>query len=318
MFIKLMLVSFHGIMQVFVIGILGYIIIAGFARNASLLDYLTRIVVRVSLPCLVVSNMLTNFSPGAVEFWWIFPLLAVAVNVAGALLAGGYVLIDRSVVNRGEFMALVAFQNGIFLPLAFAPVLFGPDELPGFLTVLFLYNLLSIPAFFILAVWMINATAGIGFGIRNFFSPPIVATLASFLMVVTGQSHLVPGWVLQPVGMIGSLTGPLSMMFVGGIIVTNITRVRAGDWMEPFKVMGLKCFIVPLAATLLVYIFRPNQYVALFMIMQSAMPSALLTALVAPDRGVSQKTIAGAILATHLASIITIPLFMGIYGTMYG
>ncbi len=318
MFLKLMLASFHGIMEVFVIGILGYIVISGFRQSSSLLDYLTKIVIRISLPCLIFSNMVTRFNPGEIELWWIFPLLAVAVNIAGALLAGGYVLIDRNVNFRGEFLALVAFQNGIFLPLAFAPVLFDADKLPLFLNLLFLYNFLSIPTFFILGVWLVNSTAGIGFRIKDLFSPPIVATVFSSILVFSGLSNNVPEWILRPVGALGALTTPLSMLFIGGIIVTYLPKARPDDWMEPVKITMLKNFILPLIAVVIVFVFRPPKYVALFIIMQSVMPSALLTALIAPDRGINQKTIAGAILLTYIVSILTIPIFMGIYGALYG
>ena len=318
MFFELMLASFHGIMEVFVIGILGYIVVAGFKQSSSFLDYLTKIVIRVSLPCLVFSNMVRNFNPREVKYWWVFPLLAVAINFTGALLAGGYVLIDRTVRFRGNFMALVAFQNGIFFPLAFAPVLFGPDKLPVFLNLLFLFNLLSIPLFFIMGVWMVNSAAGIGFRVKDVFSPPIVATVLSFIFVLIGWSNSVPEWVLRPLGTIGSLTTPLSMIFIGGTIVTNFPKARPRDWIEPIKITVLKCFVLPLIASILVFVFKPSEYVALFMILHSVIPSAILIALITPAESSNQRTIAGAILLTYTVSIITIPLFMGIYGALYG
>ena len=48
------------------------------------------------------------------------------------------------------------------------------------------------------------------------------------------------------------------------------------------------------------------------------MPSALLIALIAPDDGFNHKMIAGALLLTYIVSILTIPLFMGFYGALYG
>lgn len=318
MFFKLMLASFHGIMEIFFIGILGYIAIAGFKQSSSFLDYLTKIVIRISLPCLIFSNMVGNFNPGKVKYWWVFPLVAVAINVSGALLAGAYVLIDRTVKFRGDFMALVAFQNGVFFPLAFAPALFGPDKLPVFLNLLFLFNILSIPTFFIMGVWMVNSAAGIGFRVKDAFSPPIVATFLSLIFVFSGWSNSVPEWVLRPLGTIGSLTAPLSMFFIGGIIVINLPKAKPEDWMEPIKITGLKCFVLPLIASILVFVFRPSEYVALFMILHSAIPSAILIALIAPAESVNQRTIAGTILLTYLASIVTLPLFMGIYGALYG
>ena len=80
----------------------------------------------------------------------------------------------------------------------------------------------------------------------------------------------------------------------------------------------MKCFAFPLAVSSLVLIFRPPEFVALLLILQSVMPSAILIALVAPKESVSQKSIAGAILLTSLISILSIPLFMGIYGALYG
>ena len=145
-------ISFHGIMEVLIIGIGGYYLIAGLRKGSSAMDFLSNLVIRLTLPCLVFSNLATNFAPKDIENWWAFPLLAVTINVAGALIARGYVSIDRTVRNRGEFTALVAFQNGTFLPLAFGSVLFGPDRLPHFLNVFFLYSFLQVPTFFTLAV----------------------------------------------------------------------------------------------------------------------------------------------------------------------
>jgi malate permease and related proteins len=317
-FFRLMFASFHGIIEVFFIGILGYIIVAGLKPGSSFLDYITKIVIRISLPCLIISNMMTKFNPGEMGYWWVFPIVAVGINLAGALIARVYLVFDRSVKFRGEFMALVAFQNGIFLPLAFGPVLFGPDKLPTYLNVLFLYNLLSIPAFFTLAVWMINTSTGTGFKLKDAFSPPIVATVISCIFVFTGLSGFVPDWVLRPLESLGSLTGPLSTLFIGGIIVINLSKAKSLDWLEPIKVAGLKCIVLPCITAILVFVFRPPEFVALFMILESVMPSALMIALVTPNDSPSQKSIAGAILITSLVSILTIPLFMGIYGALYG
>ena len=80
----------------------------------------------------------------------------------------------------------------------------------------------------------------------------------------------------------------------------------------------LKCFIFPLLACLFVYIIKPPEYVGFLIILESVMPSALLIALIAPDDGVNHRIIAGAILLTYTASILSIPLFIGVYGVLYG
>jgi predicted permease len=309
--------AFYGIMEVFIIGIVGYLVIAGFSRSPAFLDFLTKIVIRITLPCLVFSTMTQRFNPSHAEYWWVFPLLSIAITSVGALLSRVYMAFDRSIKYRGEFMALVSFQNGIFLPLAFAPVLFDSEQLPQFLNLLFLFNLLNIPTFFSLGVWMVNSSAGIGFRLKDALSPPIVTTLVSFILAFTGCSHHVPVWILKPAEMLGALTAPLSMLFVGGIIILNLPKTGTKDWAEPIKITILKCLVLPLIATGLVLVLKPSVSIALFLILQSVMPSASLIALVAPPEGNSQKIIAGALLLTSILSIITIPLFMGIYGVLY-
>ncbi|MFC1693155.1 AEC family transporter [Candidatus Latescibacterota bacterium] len=318
MFFKLMFISFRGISSVFLFGVAGYLIIAGCKPDPRFMDFIAKLLKRVALPCLMFSTMVTRFRIEDVELWWIYPLVAVAINLSGVILAYGYMGIDRSVTFRGEFKVLVAFQNGIFLPLAFAPALFDPQTLPYFLTLLFLFNLLSIPTFFILAVWMVNASEGIRFRIRDFFSPPVAATVLGFIIAAAGWGSLMPEFLMKPMASIGSLATPLSMLLVGGIIVINLPKAKPGDWREPVKISFLKCFIFPLLACVFVYIVRPPEYLGLLIILESAMPSAMLIALIASDDPGKQRVIAGAILLTSLICILTIPFFMGIYGALYG
>lgn len=312
-----MLVSFHGIMEVLVLGILGYMVIAGFRSGTNFMDFLTRLIMRFTLPALVFYNLVTRFNPGEIEFWWAFPLIAVAGNVAGALFAWGYVAMDRSVHNRGEFIALVAFQNALFLPLAFAPVLFGPDRLPDFMNLMFLYNFLSVPTFFTLAVWLVSTQKSFRERIVGVINPPNVATVLGLIFALTGWGGYIPEWIMRPMGTFGSVTTPLATIFVGGIIITNIPKARAGDWSEPVKITILKCLAFPALGALLVWFTHPPEWIALFIIMQSALPSAIMIALITPPNESRQRTVAAGIVLTALASIITVPFFMGIFGALY-
>ncbi len=317
MFFQLMLVSFHGIMEVLIIGIGGYLIIAGLKSNVGYMEFLTRLVIRFTLPALVFHNLATKFNPGDIDFWWAFPLIAVLGNVAGAILGWVWASADRTIRNRGEFIALVAFQNAIFLPLAIAPVLFGPDRLPTFLNLIFLYNFLSVPTFFTLAVWLVNSHANFVDRIRGVINPPNVATVLGLLFALTGWGAAIPEWILRPMDAFGSLTTPLSTLLVGGIIITNLPKAKAGDWSEPIKATALKCLIFPILNVLLVWFTRPPEWVALFIILESVMPSALLIALITPPDEAKQRVVAAGILLTSLVSILTVPIFMGIFGALY-
>jgi predicted permease len=115
----------------------------------------------------------------------------------------------------------------------------------------------------------------------------------------------------------GSLTTPLSTLLVGGIIVTNLPKARPEDWNETLKVTVLKCLVFPILNVLFVWIARPPEWVALFIILESVMPSAMLIAMIASQEESKQRVVAGGILVTSLVSIVTVPLFMGIFGALY-
>jgi predicted permease len=312
-----MLVSFHGIMEVLVLGIFGYLVIGGIKGNIHYLDFLTKLIIRFTLPALVFSNLCTRFNPSEIDYWWAFPLLAVVSNIAGAILGMAYAKADRKVRFQGEFTALVAFQNAIFLPIAMAPVLFQSDRLSLFMTLIFLYNFLSVPTFFTLAVWLVNGHMSFVDRLKETINPPNIATACGLVFAFMGWGGSVPEWVLRPMETFGSLTAPLSTLLVGGIIVTNLPKAKPSDWSEPIKASILKCVVTPIIGAAVVLLFHPPEWIALFIIMQSVMPSALLIALVAPQEEQRQRIIAGGILISSLASIVTVPLFMGIFGALY-
>ena len=215
-------------------------------------------------------------------------------------------------------MVMTGFQNGIFLPLAFAPAFFVNGGLDDFLTLLFLFNMLSVPSFFSLGVWMMKNGIGGQFRKKQLLSPPIVATAIGLLFAVAGWTSLLPDRILRIGSTLGSLATPLSIIVVGGIIVTSIPKAKAVEWIEPVKLTVLKSLVFPpLLVTAFVALVRPHQGIGMLLILESAMPSALLIGIVAPKNEKNRTMIAGGILLTHLATILTLPLFMGLYGVIY-
>jgi len=318
MFIDLMMMCFGGIMGVIVIGIVGALIISGFKQSSDVMEVLSKLFIRITLPCLVFSNMATKFRIGGIQLWWAFPLIGILLFIAGALLAYGYLTLDRSVSFPGVFTASVTFHNSILLPLAFAPVLFSGDNLTTFLNLLFLYNILTIPAFFTVGVWMVHTSSDKKYGIRDMVTPPTIATILGLLFAVTGWHTYLPEWLMSQLRIFGSLSTSLSILIVGGVIVASFSKITVSDWKDPLKIAFLKSIVLPVLATVYVILARPPEYIALFVVMGSVMPVSSVLAVVIPSDNAIQKTVAGCILITYLASIVVVPVFLSIHGMLYG
>ena len=317
MFFELLLTSFAGILKVFFIGILGAAVLGGIRIKQSFLDALSTLFVRITLPCLIFTNMVKQFRPEEVDRWWVFPLLGIGLFLAGGLLAYGYLFIDTTVKYKGIFTSSVAFHNSIILPLAIAPVLFSPGRLERFLSLLFLYNLLAVPAFFTVGVWLVNASSGMKRSLAHVINPPNIATIGGLLFACCGLHMYLPNWLMNPLEMFGSLTTPLSMIIVGGIILVSIPNARGKEWAEPVKIMFLKSILLPGIVCLFVCTFKPPEYIGLFLILGSAMPVGSTLAVICPSQKSMQKMVAGGILLSSIASIVAMPVFIGVYGMVY-
>jgi len=318
MLIDLLVTCFAGIAEVIGVGVAGALIVMGFRPSSSGMDILNRLFIRITLPCLVFSNMATQFDVDGVAHWWIFPLLGIGLFIVGGILALLYTFVDRSVADRGIFTASVTFHNSILLPLAFAPILFSGERLPVFLNLLFLYNILTVPAFFSIGVWMVHASSERSFRITDILNPPIIATVLGLLFAVTGWGVHVPVRMMAVFRQFGSLSTPLSILIVGGVIVTSFAKTSLHEWREPLKIAALKNLVLPCLAILFVAVVRLPADIALFIVMGSVMPVGSVIAVVAPPDEHIRKTIAGGILLSNLASIVIVPLFMSLYGLLYG
>ena len=317
MFFDIFIISFAGIVRILIISILGATLLGGLRIKQSFLDVLSALFVRITLPCLIFTNMATQFRPCEVDRWWVFPLLGIGHFFMGGLLAYVYVRIDKHINNKEIFISSVAFHNSIVLPLAIAPALFSPDKLDHFYSLLFLYNLLAVPAFFTVGVWLMNSATEARFSLKHFINPPIIATIAGLVVASTGLHAYLPELLMDPLQMFGSLTTPLSMIIVGGIILASIPEARGSDWAGPIEIMTLKSFVLPIIACAVVCVSRPPEYIALFLVLGASMPVGSTLAVICPADISMQKLVAGGILLTSIASIVAVSVFMSAYTIIY-
>ena len=123
---------------------------------------------------------------------------------------------------------------------------------------------------------------------------------------------------MNPLEMFGSLTSPLSMIIVGGIILASIPQAGGDEWVDPIKITVLKSLVLPALFCFLVCMFRPPKYVALFLVLGSAMPVGSTLAVICPLQKSMQKMVAGGILLSSIVSIVTMSVFISVYSMVYG
>jgi len=319
MFLDLLTTCFFGITGVLLLGVAAMLVLSGYRRTEAVTDVLSALFIRIALPCLVFANMADHFSLSGAPYWWLFPLMGIALFAVGGAVAWLYLSFDGSIRRRGVFMASVIFYNSIMLPLAIAPVLFEGERLASFYNHLFLFNLLTIPAFFSAGLWIIHSSPETRFNLWKAVNPPNIAMALGILCALTGlHDRFIPDRAMTYMRMFGSLSSPLSILIVGGVLISGFRGFSPTDLGAPLKIVLLKSLVIPCAAVAFVYLVRPPETVSLFILLGASMPVGSTIAAVIPREDDIQRLAAGALVFTFLASIIAVPLCMSLWGVLYG
>ena len=138
MFLEQFKITGLAMAQIFFLGGLGYVLVKKNILSHEGLDALSRLVIQIIFPALILSQMLKNFTFDLYLHWWIFPLLSLAITVIG--LSVGWLLLKLSGLktNKLQFLSLVAFQNSGYLPLAIVSAIFSGQQAKDIFIFIFL------------------------------------------------------------------------------------------------------------------------------------------------------------------------------------
>lgn len=311
MFLESFMITGVGVLQIFLLGALGFILVKKRFLAGDALDTLSRLTISVTLPLLIFCQLIERFNFTLYPDWWIFPIISGLITLAGFALGWLFSNFVVSGSPKRQFISLVAFQNSGYLPLALIAALLPPDRADVMLVCLFLllagFNLIM----FSFGVQLLSQAQSSKIEARNLLSPPVIATVVTLLLIFVGVNRFVPEVLLRPLRMVGDCTLPLALFVVGGSLAQ--IRLEHIDAKMVALVILAKLLILPAAGLYLVIKFRLPELIGLLIVMQLAMPSATSLSVIIRHYRQHDYLVSQGIFFTHLASIITIPLFLGLY-----
>jgi malate permease and related proteins len=287
-------------------------------------ELIPKLVVGLALPAYMVSNLtggydrqkLLDMLPGLpIPF-----AVMIAVFAIGLLLAA---LFRVPLGRRGVFSSMFALSNTIFVGLPVNLVLFGEESLPYVL----LYYIANTSLFWTIGVYAIASDGAIAAGrakpsffspssLKRIFSPPLTAFLASVALIMVGVK--LPSFLLGFCKTIGSMTTPLSMLFIG-IVIAKIdwgkTRMSGELWL----VLAGRFLVAP---ALLVLLARsvgaglPPLMKEVFFV-QAAMPAMTQTPILASSYGADAEFAGLGTALSTIACLATIPICMALVPLLF-
>lgn len=271
---------------------------------------LMKLVIRVFYPCLYLDYVIGNPSLENAKNLISAPLVGFFTVVGGYALAfaGGRLLGLR----KGSGLRTFSFGNGIynygFIPI---PVILALFNDRGTLGVLLVHNL-GIEV----AIWTVGIMLLAGqfqrSAMRNMVTPPAIALIAGLLINWSGLASYLPMWIDQTIAILAACCVPMGILLAGALIADLLQQQKLLD--QPRVIAGsivLRLGLLPVLFLLLAALL-PGLSVELkrVILIQAAMPAGIMPIVLARHYGGDMGVAIRIVLATTLASVVTMPLWI--------
>jgi len=302
----------------------GYMLYRVKLLDATFNQQLSRVVLNVFYPGLIISSMLHNFTWETLLHNWVMPagmaFILLAGWVAGALTLP---LLKRQPENtRHSYHFVCMTNNYAFLPILVATSLWGEKAAA-------LIVLAGLGAE--LCVWTlgIKSLTGQPFGrgfFRNIISLPMIALLVSFVLLAIRSACVNHGYVpaegtltdelfknsLLACRMAGNATIPAAALICG----VRIAMIRPQRLLSPL-VLGasfLRLAVIPAICIAVLLLLPLETETRRVLILIATMPVSMASITLAEAYRSDADFSASAVLLTLLLCLITIPLWLAVTG----
>ncbi len=300
--------------QIFAMGALGFYLVRRGIIHESGLKLLSFLSINIFFPLFIFYQIVKNFDAASMPFWWQFPLINISLVMTGLclsfLLAGRH----RSPLKDG-FLAVSSLHNAGYIPL----LMLMSMPLAQWAGQVYACVILSIIGFDIclwsLGVWLLTRSKTPRMDLRKMINPPLISMTAALLITLMFGRGAIPEVILKPVKIVGDAALAVAMIVIGGNL--SLASLHKVAQTQVIGAILTKLILLPLITLGVLLVFKLNPLVSLVAMIQASMPSSITLSIIGRNYETkSQDFVNQTIFMTHLLSMITIPVFLGLYGKL--
>lgn len=300
--------------QIFIMGALGFYLVRSGLIHESGLRLLSFLSVNVFFPLFIFNQIIKNFDVQRIPFWWGFPLINISLALTGLLIT--FLIIQhRRHALKDAFLVTSALHNAGYIPiLMVASLPLGALAGPVYACVI-----LSIIGFdtclWSLGVWLMTRSGSSKMDLRRMINPPLISMSLALIISIIFGGHFIPEIILKPVKILGDAAMGVAMLVIGGnLALCNLKHIA---WLELSGVVLIKLVVLPMVTLLVLAVLKLNPLLSFVAILQACMPTSITLSIIGRNYETkNQDFVNQAIFMTHLFSMITIPIFLGLYGRL--
>jgi predicted permease len=284
---------------------------------------LMRVTINLLLPSLIFDSVLGNAALRRPENLLLPPLVGfgmVAVGVGVAWMFARSAGLETKPEQR-TFAFLTGLQNYAYLTIPLCFTLFDS----GTTGVLFVHNVGAEMALWTLGVTVMAGT-GLTGGWKKILNAPLAALLLALALNFLGMffTPFAPvafagKIILTAIHWFGQSAIPLALLMIGAIVADHLDAARGGRAARVVTVAALvRLGVMPVLFLLLAKFLPCSLELKRVLVLQGAMPSAVLPIVLTKHYGGDARTALQVALGTSVVGLVTIPLWIRFGGHVIG
>ncbi len=295
---EVMLTLFVIVIVGFVAGKLGYL-------GGDFDRQLSRLVINITCPALILSSAMTGELP---DRRFILPLLLISI-ITYAILAVAAFLLPRFLTRRradeGAIGFALMFGNVGFMGYPVVASIFGHEAI-FYAAVLNVVNTFTVFTVGTVLITGKNEVEGHRFEKKVLYSTPMLAAYLTMLIVAL-QIDRIPGFISQPLTMIGNITVPAALLIVGSSMSQLPLRALMGN-ATVYATAFLRLVLLPIGVYYLTSLLGFSSFVVNINTLVIAMPVATYGTILCLKYNKDTALMTEVTFITTLLSMLTIPL----------
>ncbi len=319
--VEIILNSFISTLPVFVFFAVGFWLRHKKAIEPQHDAVITRLAMDVGYPCLIFYNimkyMVTEADPRITSLAFSGQAIAcgfVEMSI-GVLVAWLVARMLRLRIGTGlrTFTLTAGVQNYAFFVIPIVHMLFSSAGDPS-MGVLFIHNMGC--ELFVWSVGVILMCGGFGnLGFATLFRGPLLAVCFSLLLAWSGLGEYVAvAPVMKTTEMLGSIATPICLIIFG---CSMYDLTRNFTWQPRMLAAGLvaRLVVTPALILLVAWALPVDPLIKRIMVIQSAIPSAVIPVIIAKRFGGRPEVGTQILLSTTVCSFLTLPVWLAVGST---
>ena len=284
---------------------------------------LMRVTINLLLPSLIFDSVLGNAALRRPENLLLPPLAGfgmVAVGIGVARLFARTAGLQTK-PEQHTFAFLAGLQNYGYLTIPLCITLFDP----GTTGVLFVHNVGPEIAMWTLGIAVLTGS-GLAGGWKKIINAPLVALALALALNFLGMAFSLPAplvftgkIILTAVHWLGQSAIPLALLLIGAIVADHLAEARGGKAVRVVVVASLvRLGLMPILFLLLAKFLPCSIELKRVLVLQAAMPAAVLPIVLAKHYGGDTRIALQVALGTSVIGLVTIPLWIHFGGRLAG